>query len=56
MSKNILITFAGRQDRMENLNQYIRYALNNNLLDEWHIWDFTRNKTDKEYILSLIHI
>ncbi|MBH9970708.1 MULTISPECIES: hypothetical protein [Commensalibacter] len=50
MSKNILITFAGRQDRMENLNQYIRYALNNNLLDEWHIWDFTRNKTDKEYV------
>lgn len=50
MGKVILITFAGREDRMELLRTYTLKLLDKGLLDEWHIWDFTRNDSDREYI------
>lgn len=50
MGKVILITFAGREDRMELLRTYTLKLLDKGLLDEWHVWDFTRNDKDREYI------
>lgn len=50
MGKVILITFAGREDRMDLLRTYTLKLLDKGLLDEWHIWDFTRNDKDREYI------
>lgn len=50
MRKVILITFAGRKDRMELLRTYALKLLDKGLLDEWHVWDFTRNDKDREYI------
>lgn len=50
MPKNILITFAGRENRMAILNSYVQKALKNSIIDEWHVWDFTRNSSDRTYI------
>ncbi|AYG61503.1 hypothetical protein QD460_17800 [Rhizobium jaguaris] len=50
MTPVILVTFAGRQKRMEILTKYIRKAINDGIIDEWHIWDFTRSSQDNEWV------
>ncbi|MDL2410571.1 hypothetical protein PY650_34340 [Rhizobium calliandrae] len=50
MTPVILVTFAGRQKRMEILTKYIRKAINDGIIDEWHIWDFTRSTQDNEWV------
>ncbi len=50
MTPVILVTFAGRQKRMEILTKYIRKAINDGIIDEWHIWDFTRSAQDNEWV------
>lgn len=50
MTPVILVTFAGRQKRMEILTQYIRRALDLGIIDEWHIWDFTRSPDDHAWV------
>jgi hypothetical protein len=50
MTPVILVTFAGRQKRMEILTQYIRRALDLGVIDEWHIWDFTRSPDDHAWV------
>ncbi len=50
MTPVILVTFAGRQTRMEILTQYIRRALDLGIIDEWHIWDFTRSADDHAWV------
>jgi hypothetical protein len=50
MTPVILVTFAGRQKRMEILTQYIRKAMDDGIIDEWHIWDFTRSPEDHEWV------
>lgn len=50
MAPVVLVTFAGRQKRMEILNDYIREAMDRGIIDEWHIWDFTRSQNDHEWI------
>lgn len=50
MNPVILVTFAGRQERMEILTQYIRKALDAGIIDEWHIWDFTRSAHDRAWV------
>jgi hypothetical protein len=50
MNPVILVTFAGRQQRMEILTQYIRKALEAGIIDEWHIWDFTRSADDRAWV------
>jgi len=44
--KTILVTFAGRRDRMELLARYVEAAIERGLIDEWHVWDFARNASD----------
>lgn len=50
MNPVILVTFAGRQQRMEILTQYIRKALEAGIIDEWHVWDFTRSANDRAWV------
>lgn len=35
---------------MEILNKYIRRAMTDGLIDEWHIWDFTRSAADHAWV------
>lgn len=46
----ILTSFAGRRDRMELLVLFAREAIGRGLIDEWHIWDFTRVDSDRVWI------
>jgi hypothetical protein len=50
MGKTILVTFAGRRDRMALLCDYARAALARGLVDEWHVWDFARHPEDREWL------
>ncbi len=52
-SKVTITTFAGRRDRMELLNNYIRAGIEAGLFDEWHIWDFARTTEDREWLSTL---
>jgi len=49
----ICATFAGRKNRMSLQAKYMNTLLEQNLVDEWHIWDFARTSHDKKYIYSL---
>jgi hypothetical protein len=48
--KVIAFTFAGREDRMPLLEKHVQKALDRNLIDEWHVWDFCRDINDKEWL------
>src|SRR3954468_23776474 len=50
MAPVILVTFAGRQKRMEILTRYIHSAMDAGIIDEWHVWDFTRSQDDHEWV------
>jgi hypothetical protein len=42
--------FAGREKNIKVLHFYVKLLLNNNIIDEYHIFDFTRNKEDHFFI------
>jgi len=42
--------FAGRQKNIQILHQYIKLLLNESIINEYHIFDFTRNLQDKHYL------
>jgi hypothetical protein len=52
----IVVTFAGRQDRMSILCEYITEAVRQGCVDEYHVWNFARDPKDevwfKEWIQS----
>jgi hypothetical protein len=48
--RTILVTFAGRRDRMELLTRYAGAALERGLIDEWHVWEFARNDADRRWL------
>ena len=50
--RTILITFAGRRDRMELLTRYVDRAIEAGVIDEWHVWDFSRNAADALWLRS----
>jgi hypothetical protein len=50
MAPVILTTFAGRQTRMEILTEYVHAAMDAGIIDEWHVWDFTRSQEDHEWV------
>lgn len=52
-SKNIVLTCAGRRDRMSLLVSYMQDALTRGIIDEWHIWNYTATPEDDEWIQSL---
>ena len=54
--KNIISIFAGRQKNLEILKKYLDKALELNIIDEVHIWNYTRNETDEKYIKSISNL
>ena len=50
--KKIAITFAGRKDRMANQVKYMNEFLKAGVLDEWHIWNFSRNAHDNNWLIN----
>jgi hypothetical protein len=48
--RTILVTFAGRRDRMELLTRYVDAAIKLGLIDEWHVWEFSRNREDAQWL------
>lgn len=48
------ITFAGRRDRMHLLLQLITKAIDvAKIIDQWHIWDYSRTPADEAWLKSL---
>lgn len=48
-----MVTFAGREKRMSVLSDYVHEMLKEGTIDEWHIWDFTRNESDRNFLKKL---
>jgi hypothetical protein len=48
--RTILVTFAGRRDRMNLLVRYVEAAIARGLIDEWHVWEFARNPEDARWL------
>jgi hypothetical protein len=48
--KTVLVTFAGRRDRMALLTRYVAAAIERGLIDEWHVWEFARNAEDSAWL------
>ena len=46
----IVMIFAGRKKFLENNLKYIRKLLTNKLINEAHLWLYTKNKNDIDYI------
>jgi hypothetical protein len=50
--KTIAITFAGRRDRMTNELKFMNAFIESNIVDEWHIWNFSRNADDNNWLIN----
>ena len=50
--KKIAITFAGRKDRMANQVKYMNEFLKAGAIDEWHLWNFSRNAHDNNWLIN----
>ena len=48
--KVILTCFAGRQHNLEILFEYVDQLLTLNLIDQFHLWDFTKYESDATYM------
>ena len=44
--------FAGRQKNMCILHSYIKLLLSKHIIDEYHIFDFSRNLIDKQFLFD----
>lgn len=44
--------FLGREKNMKILHHYIEIGLKNNILDEYHMYDFSRNEIDHNFIIN----
>ncbi len=51
--KTIISVFAGRERYMKILNEYIDLGLKLNIIDEYHIMNFTFNRSDNDYVINL---
>lgn len=51
----IAFTFAGREDRMQQELAFMQGLLDAGVIDEWHIWNFTRNDDDDAWLRGLGH-
>ena len=48
----IATAFMGRRDRSWLLMNYLQELMRRNLVDEIHLWDFTRNDKDRQWLHS----
>ena len=56
MGKTILTIFAGREANINILKRYLSKALELNILDEIHFWNYTRKESDDEFMKSISNI
>jgi hypothetical protein len=54
--RTILTVFSGRKDRMRVLLKYMKRALELKLIDEVHLWNYTRNDLDDEFLKSISNL
>lgn len=54
--KNIISIFAGRKHNIEILKLYLQKALELNIIDEVHFWNFTKNFNDEEYLKTISNL
>lgn len=51
--RTICCVFSGRKDRMTLTMKYLNQALDKNIFDEIHLWDYTRSLDDEAWIKTL---
>ena len=56
MGKTILTIFAGREANINILRRYLSKALELNILDEVHYWNYTRKDSDEQFMKSISNI
>jgi len=54
--KTILTVFAGREANLRILMKYLQKALERNMIDEVHLWNYTRNESDERYLKSISNL
>jgi hypothetical protein len=54
--KNIVTVFAGREKNLKILSKYLITALELNIIQEVHFWNYTRNKEDEVYLTSISNL
>lgn len=53
---NIVSIFAGRKANIEILKKYMQKALELNIIDEVHFWNYTRNSSDEDYLKTISNL
>jgi len=53
---NILTIFSGRRPNLEILINYLKKALDQNIIQEVHFWNNTRTIEDEEYLKSISNV
>jgi hypothetical protein len=52
-SRTIVTIFAGRANRLFLLMKYWNTALDHNIIQEVHLWDYCKNASDRDFLYSL---
>lgn len=50
--KKIAFTFGGRESHMTSQKLFMEKLIHDNVIDEWHIWDFSRKDSDQAWLIS----
>ena len=53
-TKTIFAIFAGRSKYVKILREYVDSLLKKKLIDEVHLWDYTENHEDRDYLKTII--
>ena len=53
---NIISIFSGRKSNIEILKKYLQKALDLNIIDEVHFWNYTRNSNDEYYLKTISNL
>jgi len=51
----VVVTAAGRRDRMQLLVRHLAAHAQAGSIDEWHLWENTREREDREFLQQLAH-
>ena len=53
---NIVTIFSGRKQNIELLKKYLKKALELNIINEVHFWNYARNTYDEDYLKSISNL
>ena len=54
--KTILTVFAGREKNMRVLHKYLKKALELNIIQEVHFWNYARKESDEKYLKNISNL